>query len=279
MFKYLIPDPHSISVISDWVELYIAYTGENLAKSQLASWVENSSGVEPPEYFIDSVWQELERREYLYGIKHPFQVVNQIVERKITWTEIPGYMACLIFSLEGNPSESAHSGKLFERLSSQAVRNYIQGESNIYGFPGNKHQVRDLARLMNEKYNHEPLVHRKDRGLDIIAWKPFGDNRASQLILPVQCACGHNWKSKLNDLNLNAWTSYIGFACNPIKAFSIPVVIFDDKSLIEHSWDGGIILDRPRIYRNTTGIESIPGDNLAVELATWCNNRLPQMLQ
>jgi len=275
MLPYTITDPSGREGIADWAELFSTYTKGDLSKSGLGAYIEASSGSEADEAIIDSAWQELEFRQFLYGEKPPFQVVHNILKCIINWEEIPEYMACLIFALEGNPENSLASGVLFERITEQAIKNFLKCNSLRTGFP-NKTPVEDIARTINEKFNYEYPSYRQDRDLDIVAWKDFGDNRSSQIVLLTQCAAGHNWSSKLKDLNIDAWRNYIHFACKPIKAFSIPIIISDKNILEEHSSDAGVILDRSRIYRNV--INTIPPDNLRGELKTWCEQRLSEML-
>ncbi len=112
--------------------------------------------------------------------------------------------------------------------------------------------------------------------MDIIAWKPWEDFRVSQFVLLVQCASGKNWKTKLNDLNLDAWKKYIHFAANPIKAFTIPIVITNQEELQDISTDAGIIIDRARIYKYS--IDRKCSDiSLKDNLITWCNNRMEEI--
>jgi len=275
MFKFNIPDGTSISNTADWTELYMAYQKDYLSKSQLSSYLRESLGADPDEDFLQNVWKELERRLTLYGNSPPFRVEDKGFISTINWKDYPEYMACLIFSLTGNPSNSADSGKLFEQITNEAVKNYLGGNSIIYGHPRNV-CVSDICSQMNEKFNYNPPKRRKDRDLDVIIWKPFGDSRASQIVVLIQCAAGNNWPTKLKDLNLEAWKTYIHFACHPIKGFSVPVIVENDcEQLIEMSRDAGLFIDRSRLYRN---IISFPQNTaLKRNLKSWCTKRLKQI--
>jgi hypothetical protein len=55
------------------------------------------------------------------------------------------------------------------------------------------------------------------------------------------------------------------------------VIISDKTKLEEHSTDGGIIIDRTRIYRNV--IINKPLDNLRKELKVWCKKRIAEMVE
>ncbi|MGD1041857.1 MAG: hypothetical protein ABR913_02200 [Sedimentisphaerales bacterium] len=274
--SYSLPDTINRESVADWVEFFVTLTKGGLAKSELSAYMESSSGNEIGDDIIDSVWQELEYREYLYGEDPPFAVEGVIVRSLIDWENLPEYMTCLIFALEGNPKDSLSSGMLFERITEQAVKNFISGKCLRTRSP-RKVSVTNIAKAVNERFNYEPPSYRQDRDLDVVAWKDFGDDRSSQVVVLIQCAAGQNWQSKLKDLNLDAWTKYIHFACRPIKGFSIPVIISDKTKLEEHSTDGGIIIDRTRIYRNV--IINKPLDNLRKELKVWCKKRIAEMVE
>lgn len=280
MFNYDIPSPNDINVVADWAEFYIAYLEESLSKAALSSTIEQSRGIEPPEDFVISVWNELEIRKNRYGDNCPYSISSLVIEPIINWKEIPDYMLCLIFSLEGNPNTDAesasNSGKLFERVSQKAVKSYIQGECIVYGHPHDQ-DVSDIANnLLKEKFNQLPPTYRKDRNLDLFAWKPFEDNRASQIIMLIQCAAGHNWKTKLTELSIRAWELYIHFAAPLIKGFSIPRIISDREDLLEHSRDAGVIFDRTRIYKNILSTQR--DEEFVEEINTWCDSRLLEIL-
>lgn len=275
LFKFSIPDPGSKEIIADWAELFIAFTQEELSKAQLSSHIEQSSGEEPTESFVDSVWQQLIFRATIYGDNSPLNVNDYTVKSTVEWNVYPEYMACLIFSLVGNPQDSARSGKLFERITSEAMKNFLKGESIVYGFP-RRTNLRDVCTALQEKFNCDPPRQRRDRDLDVVAWRPFGDLRASQIIILMQCASGHDWKTKLKDLNLDAWCRYIHFACRPIKGFSFPGIITNSSqpSLEEASLDAGLILDRVRLYRN---LASSSDNRLKEDLRNWCKRRLREI--
>lgn len=280
MLNYNIPDATSKEVVADWVELYVTYLKNSISKTQLSSYIQASIGDDPGEAFIDSVWNVLRERVVLYGPTPPIQVESRAINGIINWEECPEYLACLIYALEGNPNtpsaSASEAGKYFERISSEAIKNFLNGKSIIYGFP-TEQGVEEIANdILREKFNHLPPSYRKDRNLDIIAWKEWGDNRASQIIILIQCAAGGNWKTKLKELNLKAWEKYIDFAAAPMKGFSVPVIIADKEDMNEISTDAGVIIDRPRLYKGT--YNSVFSDTtLRATLQTWCNSRIAEI--
>lgn len=275
MITLNIPDTSKASAIADWLELYVANDRDEISKAALASHIEASSASEPSESDINSVWQEMDYRLSLYGDTPPYEVDGDLVVSTIDWQNIPEYMTCLIFTLMGNPDESKRSGTLFERITCESVKNYIQGEALIYGHPAPM-TVRELADKMNEEFNCEPPPVRNDRDLDVVAWKPFGDRKGSQLVMLIQCGAGHNWKGKMKDLNIDAWRRYIYFGSTPTRGFSIPSIISDRELLSEIYLDAGLLIDRARLYRYF--VNETPADNLRDDLNIWCNERLVDIL-
>lgn len=268
-----IDNPSSKQYVADWVEYHLCVTGRDLSKSELSSQIESSSGSEPTTAFIDDIWNELERRLFLYGEDYPpYQVSSRLITPLIDWSEYPEYLMCIILSIDGNSVEVAKTGKLFERLSCKAVKNYLGGEAVIYGFP-QKQSVEDICALMYERFGYNPSSNFKDRGVDIICWKPFGDKRKSQLAAIIQCAAGHNWDKKLLSVPIDAWRQYVLWSGTlPIKGFTTPIII-EDSDFHDVVTDAGLMLDRPRLYRNICSVQD-NDPSLKTDLINWCQDRV-----
>ncbi|MCJ8152654.1 hypothetical protein MKJ01_02615 [Chryseobacterium sp. SSA4.19] len=267
----LIENPDSIANVADWVEFYIFAVTESISKAELSSYIEDSSGSEPDQSFLDDVWLELERRSFLYGTPSPFILNAREISPSFDWTDSPEHLTCLILSIDGNSVDSVKTGKLFERLSCKAVNNYFSGNSIIYGHPS-KQTIRSIASQMSETFISEPNSNFKDRGVDIICWKPFGDNRKSQITALIQCAAGLNWDQKLLGIPYKAWTHYIHWGADPIKGFTAPIII-NDKRYSDVVTDAGIMFDRIRIYRNIQ--YDYPEDGTLIsDLIDWCQPKI-----
>jgi hypothetical protein len=258
-----ISDSNSIPYISDWIEWYIAITGEFVSKTKLGQMLEKDTGEEPRESFICDIWKELEYRKKLYNIC-PFQIDNLAIEPNASFKPNNVYLACLIMAILGAENGSQGTSKLFERIVCEALRKYISGEAIVFGWPvikGEKTSIReriiDLSVKLNERYVESPAERYKDRGVDVVAWKPFLEKlpRPSQVVILLQCAAGQGWRSKTSDLPLHAWEQYIHWSCNPIKAFAVPYII-PQRDWHDVSKEGGILFDRIRIVNlicTTTG--------------------------
>jgi hypothetical protein len=276
MVNFDIPDASNISSVADWIEFSITYENSSISKSAVSSKIEGGMGEEPNDTFLSSIWDELEVRMNLYGNPPPFICSSLEVTSTINWTSNPEYLMCLILALTGNSSDPTPSGKLFERISMEAAKHYIKGNAIIFGHP-RLLSILEICQLTNERFKSELPSNYKDRGLDVIAWKPFDDNRGNQIIILMQCAGGYNWTSKTGDVILRTWKEkYMTFGCTPIRGFSTVVVISDRNRFEEISFETDLLFDRPRIYRNTRQFEL--DITLRPAILDWCNNRLKVIL-
>jgi hypothetical protein len=275
-----IPNPDKIEDVSDWVELTILYNKSKLSKAQLSRYVEEASGSEPEESFINNVWNELARRENAYN-NPPFKVQSKIVYSLIEWQNIPAYLTCLIFSVYGGNYGLSASAKLFERIVSQTIERYGGFKTKIFGWPVEAGDPKDiktraemLARDMNERFIEPPDADKKDDTLDIAAWKPFHDKKCSQIVLLVQCATGGHWEQKSRELRMRAWEQYIHWGCTPLAGFAIPHIV-GEKKWLDLTRDAGLIMDRVRIYNILA--DTAESEPLRSELRKWCQKQVTKL--
>ena len=272
MINLSIPDPNSPGSVADWIELIVAVEKIPMSKAEVSSKIESSIGNEPGDDFLTSIWDELEVRMLFYGLHPPFIVNSLDVTPNIEWEENPEYLMCLILALTGNPSNPTPTGKLFERISREALKNYLNGEALVVGHPS-LHSVKSICNHTYESFKSELPSNYKDRGLDVVGWKPFLDKRGNQVVVLMQCAGGLNWYTKTGDVVVRAWTEkYITFGCSPVRGFSTAVAITDREHFEEVSFETDLLFDRLRIISNVLDI-NIQG-SLRTEIRDWCGNRL-----
>jgi hypothetical protein len=269
-----------ISVVSDWAELSVVFYNSKLSKSKLISLLEDNGYSEDIDYkgdeLFDSIILELEKRKSLYGSTPPYTIVNNIISPLINWQDYPEYLLCLIFSYWG--AADSHEGtKLFEQVSNIALKNYLNGEAITIGFPNEGNlptQLDSLAALINEdRSNKNPPSHSKDRGVDVIGWNSFGDNRRGQIIILMQCAAGGNWSKKKNIL-LSVWSQYIHWYFETtIPSMAITEILPSTKwaNAVENY---GIMFDRARLYRYLYKHATSVDLALRNEVILWCNSKL-----
>jgi hypothetical protein len=258
--------------VADWVELRLLLKNTEILRGQL---FEDIGDIDDNEK--SDIWEKLKDREALYGPEGPFKINEDSVSPRIQTYDNPAYTMCSLLNFFGNARNSGATGKLFERLSAFAAKKYLNGEVRIYGYPraGN---LSSILTEMNEKLGSQKVPARGDRGVDLIAWKPFTDKHPSHIVVLMQCASGKNWKTKTRDIGINAWYHYVNWAQEVMKGFTTPTVIERGDKFYEAGYDAGVIIDRPRLYNYTKDMVTTDRQ-LYDEIKAWCEpkiNSLPK---
>lgn len=215
------------------------------------------------------VIQEIDRRIHLGGDSYPFFRQGNSLHYKRSKTLI--YEFCLVTTIQKNISTKPFNELplLFELIVTEVAKCYLghPAEAIRTGAPSHdpierptnfKALMLKVNELTKGEFLWRPTVHLeedetpsapKDEGLDFVAWKPFGDNRNGQLFLLGQCACGDDWETKFNDLQierLERWVNPVTFA-KFSKAFSVPHHIPGHAIFSDVCRSAGITFDRLRI--------------------------------
>jgi len=279
------------------------------APVELADWVEVSclKGVTPgvsqsdtidqlrryevlsAEDLCTTIWRELERRARVLGNSYPFVVDPRRIVRRDNWKAHPVYTMLVLLSLAHQFTETRlksynEVSKLFERIVASALERYISGKAFRIGhqrdLPVPKNFGQMLSFLSSELgeglRRAKPLnADTKDCRADVIAWKPFADRRAGQLVVLIQCASGTNWTAKLTELNIQLWERYIEFVVSPIRAFAIPFVETNDQLWLEYGTLGGIAFDRLRIVEMMSG--AVTSTVLVNDIRRWGKGQIARV--
>ena len=231
------PDAESVDVVLGLIELE-GWGEANFSspKAKVRRVLRIRDWLEPSEAFLSDIWQALRERQARY--LRPFlRCEEDLVHRALEGQAPPEYLACLLYSLYGVSDEHRTDPKVFERLAAAAIKNYVQGKVYVFGWPVLPNvqadiafRVRDVAAATRENFVEAPGERYKDRGVDVIAWRPFdehaaGEHRSSQIVILAQCAAGKNWRQKTGQLPLKSWTQYVHWACEPLTGFAVPCVI------------------------------------------------------
>jgi hypothetical protein len=87
-----------------------------------------------------------------------------------------------------------------------------------------------------------------DEGLDFVVWKDSLDERRGHLFILAQCACGNDWETKLDELNvqrLSKWFKPLSYV-TPVRAFVTPHHL-SRGHMREAQRLGGLVFDRTRL--------------------------------
>ncbi|MGH7720088.1 MAG: hypothetical protein ACREON_14760 [Gemmatimonadaceae bacterium] len=224
---------------------------------------EAAEGLNPVNQQTEATLSQLSFRSQVVGHAYPITVEAAGARRAASWEERPIYAflcllgARLLYRLEVPFHVPA---RLFERVVTEALRQYVGGEALRFGWPpledepaGNfRSKVVGLARRMGEDVGRMRSVSpgAKDYDLDVIAWRGFRDGKTpGQLVVVCQCAIGQDWREKL--LSVDSWQEVITFNVRPVGALAFPVVPSREPEFLFNWHDvtarGNLPLDRLRL--------------------------------
>lgn len=227
-----------------------------------------------------TVAEILLERKALLGDAYPFSMeCNSLIYQA---RPLPIYELLLGITQAPTITEGAYTTlpRIFEDISLLASKGYLGPQAKGYrtGWPRPDTNVRFKAMIENLRTTtgkhgaewqwspdsdlpDDPApAFVKEEGLDLVAWREWGDGRAGQLYLFGQCACGNNWLGKDSDLKLeilNRWFKLPRVI--PVRSFFTPRYVVRDL-LNELSLTAGLFFDRIRI------VHALNAEHLAPEL-------------
>ena len=226
---------------------------EELADHELASFQDAPSG--PSERLASDAANEIQRRKALCGDAYPFD----FNDGRLLWSEperwADPYIVCLLASDREYYKSGDDTGKVFEHLTTLAVKEFVGGCAIRFGAPRDtmpqafSEAVSKLAELTASKFlNGWPTYPTdQDLGLDVVGWKPFPDEFNNRLQIYVQCATGEGWlEEKKGEPNIDTWNGILLRGVPPVRALAIPYVV-DDSDKWQRDIGNRLLLDRLRI--------------------------------
>jgi hypothetical protein len=279
-------DADASESVADWLELELSLGEASFSKSKVSSIVRDAVGVEPSEAFVSDIWRHMRSRAALYSAQF-FAVDGDVLVRRDDVVEGRlEYEVCLFFSLYGASAQTGSDPKLFERMSAEAISHHINGPVFVFGWPvlpdvqtAIADRVQQVSKLLRERFVEAPGLRYKDRGVDIISWKPFAEpdhanRRPGQLVMLSQCAAGHDWRKKTRELPMASWTQYIHWATDPIPAFAVPCVIDADIWHDVAREVEGLVFDRVRLVSHLP--KGVQDSSLKAALEVWRTEQIEE---
>jgi hypothetical protein len=205
-----------------------------------------------------------------------YTIENNVVMPALSWEDAPELFMCLLFAYWG--AWQKHSAtKLFERLSNEVLISYLGGQAVTLGFPNPENLTSQLntlaATLFESRGSRNPEFTDKDRGVDVVGWKSFNDNRSGQIVLLMQCAAGRNWDSK-KQIPLTTWAKYINWNhTTTLPCMSVTEIVTSAKWQ-NRTDDYGILFDRARIFQYIYRHGYPVNQALRDEILTWCSEQI-----
>lgn len=250
----------------EWLELNLLLFNRPLSKALIGELSNEEESV------VNGWISIFQSRIGLY--KNPiYSVNNGRIIPNFRWDQIPEYFLCLYYSFNGANDYSGGTA-LFEKISAQTLKNFLNGEIFILGFPQGKsfnQYLDDIGTFCNEERLVEAHHSYKDDGVDVVGFKSFDDNRSSNLYVLLQCAAGRHWAQK-HPINMNNWGLYIKWYRENIIQSISTVDFVENITWRKRTSTFGMLIDRLRIY-NYLYMNDVD-ENLRADVLQWCSDKI-----
>jgi hypothetical protein len=222
-------------LLADWLEILALNSADGNASHADLQRSLNRLGAHNADELCIGAMTELNKRTVATGDNYPFTFSGTLLSLRGDWQEFTPYIFCLLLSVCENKKKRVagiNHEMMFEQLSCIAASNYIGGKALRFGAPRDELPAAfgdALLRVCAEVNewgfpSGKKFLHRKDDGLDLVAWKPFPDRQIGKLVLFGHCASGQDWGDKINELRPDVFCSrWLGGDKSPVvKTFFIP---------------------------------------------------------
>lgn len=256
--------------LADWLEFLALVSPDgnasfiDLERAVRREGIAGLDDDEAVEEVIQEVANEIDQRALSAQEAYPFQVESRSILLKGSKDRFVPYVFCLCISALKSDKEldkNPYPRRMFERLSCVAARNYIKGEVVRFGSPRDqKDMPKEFSRAVDELckrigeglgFRAKKAFSQKDDAIDIVAWRDFPDRTEGKIMLLGNCASGHDWGSKLDEMQpqlfCEEWMLEVPVSMrSSVRAFFIPRRI--ERSQWKHiSRRAGMVFDRCRI--------------------------------
>lgn len=239
-------------------------------------WHEQDLGVEGS---VSAISDEIIRRAGVLEAAYPFELTRNTLRYVGKGTGIYEYCLGICLAPNVTTGEYVRLPRSFERIVAILLKLYLgaNAESLHTGAPRDPEVGKNWRAAMatleaqsgewhwspEEGFPEEPTVG-GDAGMDFVVWKGAPDARPGHLYIVGQCACGGDWASKLDELNLEVLGSWFRPISKlaPVRAFATPFMLSEGNFLVAHK-RAGWVLDRGRIVGMATAAAGHP------ELTQW----------
>lgn len=303
------PDPkdatREIEIASDWLEASVLFSGERVTKPEIADLLKDESIFADrgaATLFVDDVWRTLRSRRLQQNGAGPFDFDYQDMHLALkSWKDSPAHAFCLLVSREGLKSSKkekkkakkrdpdyTEQGELFERLVEAACKG-LWPSWEVHRTGWSKTTTRKLTTVVEGvaevlcgnvgNVGRWDTKGAKEQGLDLIWYRPFGDQRGCFPAFFVQCASGRHFKKKLSEPNEGIWEDLVRVVPRslPRKAFATPFS-FGKTDFERHAIEGKcFLLDRMRLLSAVQRQPDWVKRELSRDLVKWVMPRIKKL--
>ncbi len=225
---------------------------------------------------LDEVMNEIDRRQVACGSGYPFAldlegtVLRHRPDDADPRTFIYYYLLLgTRLNMQNNRTHANIDGTLLlEELSAHVLKNYLgasRAKSTVFGTAnqnGFTKKIEELCGMLGEGNCFRPLdpgaVNANDDKLDVVAWVPFSDKKACQLIIFGQCKTGSTWGGQVTHLQpkefIKRWMDR-SYVLDPVRAFCISEAA-DRSRWHGYSIYAGLFIDRCRLVDFSDNVDA-----------------------
>lgn len=207
---------------------------------------------------IGGIHKEIDRRDKMMGHAYPFALKENTLQYRGEKRGLYEFLLS-ISGAQDHGETNIESSRLFERVTAKIAAAHLGAHARSFhmGSPRDdrssfKDAMQQLSKISGE-FTWQPEEGHdskrvKDEGCDFVVWLEHADKRQlGQLFILGQCACGNNWETKWNDLQLCEIKKWCRLPLVlPVRAFSTPHHVVDDM-LREAHRTAGLFFDRARL--------------------------------
>jgi hypothetical protein len=282
--------PFKPAKLADWLELQAIVSSDASASAgDLERELKRLGYSElQSESLLGNVLTEIDIRKEAAGEEaYPFSRDPSSIKAIGPASDYPAYVFCLalsFFSWKVRKGARRNPWLLFEQLAGHSAKGYLGGNVEVFGTSTrtgsrSKKAFRDRINGLSgglregDGFRSQKTFSTKDAKVDIVAWKPFPDARASQVVIFGQCAGGANWNKKLTELDPDVfWDQWMatGKVSQLLRSVFIPHRVFENDQWEKHARDARLLFDRCRIAAfSHSSVKETP---LASQLLRCCRD-------
>jgi len=239
------------------------------------------------DFVVEEAFAEIRRRQTLLRELYPVQHQSTHLAKLHSSANSTSFSFLLAVSVQGFYEQTSPRGaawhepaRLFEYVVTAALRRYLNGKAIRIGTPREapvpsdfaeclRYMGRETAELARGPLN--PSVGEGDEKCDVVAWAPFRDGKAGQVVVLAQCGIGDGWKGKLEHLSDTVWQQQFDWHAPPVRAFAFPYLLDEDPAEWRYiSTRGGIPFDRIRI--SSLVRDSDFDGPIVTRIQQWCED-------
>ncbi len=274
---------NGISLLDDVID-FEEIIDEYLSENGL-DYGEDGIDINPVEFRTDKATSIIERFADIYDFniitpENGFCTLSLSTNKDVTAKKYLHRFLTYKNKTGGTGANADGSAILFEKISANAVRNYLGDGSQIIQVGEGRERLTEdvlqqIALELNENsgvFNNLP-TRAQDDGVDFIVYKPFDDRDIGNVIILGQACVGTHYQNK-KEIYQRWKDEYITYAVKPPITLLSVVSYLDSTELkkIHSQFGNSIVFDRGRIMRYYDSSETA----LNVEIQSWIKENISE---